>query len=94
MISIGALTFVYYINPWLALLLLPVGLFYAYARLKGGYHTKKDILGGIVLGLILGAWVGSLIDELFLPEKMELLFALLFFIFPACASIARIKEWV
>ncbi|MFH1788659.1 MAG: phosphatase PAP2 family protein [Candidatus Altiarchaeota archaeon] len=94
MISIGALAFVYYIDPLLSLVLAPVGVFYIYARISGGFHTRGDVLGGMIVGVVIGAFSGSLIDELFLPGRVEFLFAFLFFAVPTLTSVARIKEIV
>lgn len=94
MISIGAISFVYHIDPLLSLVLAPVGVFYIHTRISGGYHTKEDVLGGMILGVVIGAFTGSLIDELFFPAKLEFLSALLLFAIPVATSVARIKEIV
>ena len=94
MISIGALAFVYHIDPFLSLLLLPIGVFYIYARIHGGFHTREDVLGGVIIGVALGSLTGSLIGNVFFPAEAEFLFAFLLFVIPVTASIARVKELI
>ena len=94
MISIGAIVFAYFVYPTLSVILAPVGVFYIYARISGGYHTMQDVVGGAVIGALLGWVIGSRISAVYLPETLETAFACLFFIIPITASIARIKELI
>lgn len=91
MVSIGAIAFLVFIEPFYALLLTPVGLFYSYSRLKLKVHTGADITGGAVLGTIIGVLSGIFILPVRLHYSIEFFFASLMFIVPVCFTIVRIK---
>ncbi len=94
MISVGALSFVYFINPWLTLILLPVGLFYVYARIIERYHTKIDVVGGALIGIATGIVIGYNMEYFALPADIEFIFSTLFFTIPVAASYGRVRKLI
>jgi membrane-associated phospholipid phosphatase len=92
MISVGAVSFIYFISPLIALLLAPVGLLFMVSRVELHYHTRKDVWGGAAIGLVLGVITGKWFLGVYLPSAVEYVFAALFFIMPAVFSIFRVKH--
>lgn len=91
LISVGAISFLYFVDLRISLLLIPVCALYMYSRIKLRVHTRGDVVGGAIIGLIFGAGVGFFGLGVFLPHNIELLFSILFFIVPAAISYLRIK---
>jgi len=92
MVSVGAIAYVYFINQSLALILAPIGLLFMISRTELHYHTRKDVWGGALLGIIIGALAGTIGLSTHLPQKTEVAFTLLFFITPVVFSIFRLKH--
>lgn len=92
--SVGAVVFVYFIDPRLSFVLLPVCLFYIYSRLVGKYHTRLDVVGGSVIGVILGFVFGSNIEYIIFPYRIEVFFSMLLFFLPAVCSVCRLHELI
>ncbi|MDD5112281.1 MAG: hypothetical protein PHG85_07035 [Candidatus Altiarchaeota archaeon] len=89
MTSVGTIAFVYFVNPRFTVLLLPVGLFYLYSRLKIGVHSMTGVAGGAAIGLVLGSFFGWAMGYVYLPEPVEILFAVLIFCTPLLTAIFR-----
>jgi membrane-associated phospholipid phosphatase len=91
MISIGTIVFVYYVDPSYSLVLVPVGLFYLYSRVKLKAHSVGGCFGGAFIGAALGFLFGSLLDRAYLPEGVEMLLAVLLFCTPLLTTVFRMK---
>ncbi len=79
--SIGAIAFVYFVDPMFALLLAPLGLLYMYSRIKLGVHSERDILGGAITGLIIGIFCGIyILLGIYLEPDIETVLGVLFFV--------------
>jgi membrane-associated phospholipid phosphatase len=91
MISIGTIVFVYHFNPDYSLVLIPVGLFYLYSRLKLKAHSIEGVVGGVVLGLILGFLFGRFSTVFYLPEVVEMALAIMLFCTPLMTAVFRMK---
>ncbi|MBN2014624.1 MAG: restriction endonuclease [Candidatus Altiarchaeota archaeon] len=89
--SSGAVAFAYFVDPLLALLLVPISLLYIYSRLKLGVHSETDIIGGLIVGVSLGILFGLyVIDKIQLPDDLkivETILAALFFIVPLIVTV-------
>lgn len=88
--SVGAIAFIYFVDPLLALLLMPLGALYIYSRLKLGVHSETDIIGGAIVGTIVGILCGIYILPINPGITVELILAVLFFIGPILLTII---EW-
>ncbi|MFH0860223.1 MAG: phosphatase PAP2 family protein [Candidatus Altiarchaeota archaeon] len=91
MISLGAIAFLLFLDGYIALLLLPVGAFYVYSRIRMRFHTAHDVIGGAILGLSVGAIFGYYGFGMTMPHVIEFMFAVLFFVLPISFSIARVR---
>lgn len=91
MVSIGAIAYVYFIEPKITLILIPIGFLYLYSRIKLGAHTVLGVLSGAAIGFFLGLISGMFLLEIHLHPTIERCFTLLFFIIPVIATILRIK---
>jgi len=92
--SIGAIGFVYFIEPMgplLSLVLVPIGLLYVYSRIKIGAHSVTDVIGGAIIGLIMGIISGMHLLKIYLPYPLELIFTTLFVTILFIFIIIRIK---
>jgi len=92
MISVGTITFTFFICPSLPVFLIPLGLFYMYARGKMRAHTKLDVAGGAFFGLIVGYITGAYIMPVNLGRPTEFMLAMMFFLIPLVASYYRIQS--
>ena len=92
MTSVGAIGFVYFISPPLAILLSPVGLIFMASRVELHYHTRRDVWGGAAIGLLLGAAAGRYGLGIHFPPNLEFAFAVLFFTTPVVFSFFRVKH--
>ncbi len=90
LLSIGAIVFIYFVEPVYSLVMAPVGVLYMYSRLKLGLHTRKAVYVGAVVGALLGAVFGSLVKMVDLREY-EMVLATLFFLIPLAATLFRLK---
>ncbi|MFH1403692.1 MAG: hypothetical protein ABIH11_05420 [Candidatus Altiarchaeota archaeon] len=88
-LSLGAVAFTYFVNPVYSILMFPVGVLYFYSRLKLGYHTKKAILVGALIGVVTGIGCGMLLADLYFTERVESYLSVLFFSIPPIASVLR-----
>lgn len=91
MISIGTIVFVYYVNPLYSIVLIPVGLFYLYSRIKLKAHSLKGVIGGALIGGVIGFLFGFSLKDVYLPETLELIFAIMLFCTPLLTTIFRMK---
>lgn len=91
MISIGTIVLVYFVDASYSVVLVPVGLFYLYSRIKLKAHSLTGVFGGALLGAFTGFLYGILLPALRLPEGVELLFAVLLFCTPLLTTIFRMK---
>ena len=89
--SIGAISFILFVNWTFALVLIPVGLIYIISRVKLGAHSETDILGGAIVGFVLGWLGGVFILQTKLPFEIEAVIAVLFFIVPLVGGYVRRK---
>ncbi len=89
--SIGAIGFVYFVNPLFSLILIPIGLLYIYSRIKLGAHSVTDVLGGAIIGLPLGFFSGRYLLGIKLPYELELILCIIFFLMPIILCIFRVR---
>ncbi len=90
LVSVGSIVFIYFINPLYAVVFTPVGVLYMYSRIKLGIHTKKAVIYGALIGVVIGFFFGTIITEIDLgPLRVPA--AILFFAIPVCASLYRLK---
>jgi len=92
LISVGAVFYVYFVSPILSFILAPVGVLYICSRIKLGYHTKTDVLGGAVLGLFLGCFFGLYGLGIVFPTNVKYFLTLLFFLLPLSATMLRFRS--
>ncbi len=91
MISIGAIAFVYFVDKWIALILVPVGLFYLYSRVAIKVHRVISVISGAIIGLITGIISGHYLLNYHFSSNLELSFMVLFFVIPPMCSFCRIR---
>ncbi|RLI94757.1 MAG: hypothetical protein DRO94_02155 [Candidatus Altiarchaeales archaeon] len=91
MASIGGIAFVYFVNPFFALLLIPLGLLYVHSRISLKVHSEIDVLGGAIIGIIIGIFCGIYILKIHLPYEIEILFSILFFIVPLAITFIELR---
>lgn len=92
MASIGALAFTYFINPVISLILTPIGIFYVYSRIKIRVHSIADVAGGAIIGIAIGIFSGTyILENVYLPYKMEATLTILFFTIPIISAVIRAK---
>jgi membrane-associated phospholipid phosphatase len=92
--SCGAITFCYFIDPMgplLSVLMIPIAMTYIYSRLRIGAHSKTDVVGGAIIGIILGAISGWLILGTKLPDMIEIILSFLMIAGLVGSILARIK---
>lgn len=93
--SMGAVAFTYFIEPYIALLLLPIGLLYIYSRLRLGVHSETDVIGGSIIGVVLGILFGLyVVNKIQIPDELkivEMALAALFFIVPLIVTIVETR---
>lgn len=92
MASIGALAFTYFIDPFIALILAPIGIFYVYSRIKIRVHNITDMVGGAIIGIVIGAFSGLyVLNNIHLSRDIELILTLLFFTTPILSALIRAR---
>jgi len=95
LVSFGAITFTYFIDPGgflLSLLCIPVAIFFMYSRIRIGAHNKKDVIGGAVIGLFLGLVLGYyLLPVHRIPEFFEVILSVFMVAALVISIIGRIK---
>lgn len=92
MISIGAVAYLYFVDAAYAIVLTPISLLYFQSRLELEVHKLSAVIGGAFIGVILGVFAGTVLYGILLPEYFEVMFTILFFILPGCASLVRIRH--
>ncbi len=86
--SAGAAAFAYFVDPMFALVLAPLSLLYVYSRLALGVHSETDIFGGVIIGVIVGVFFGSLVlPSLYFKPVIELVLAVMCFVVAVIATI-------
>lgn len=93
LVSIGAIVFVYFIEPLYSIALVPMGAIYVYSRVRIGAHHWSAVLGGAALGLVIGLTAGEYFVGVDLSERTRLLFTGMFFVIPAVATIYRLRAY-
>lgn len=90
--SIGALAFTYFISPLISIILIPVGIFYIYSRIKIHVHGITDVVGGAIIGIIIGAFSGwYVLNNIYLSNNIEAMLTILFFTTPILSAVIRAK---
>jgi len=91
MISAGMIVFVYFVNPLYALLLIPVGAFYLYSRIKFRAHSVAGVIGGACIGILLGFAFGLSLSAFDIPEDLELVLSIMLLCMPLFSAAFRIR---
>jgi membrane-associated phospholipid phosphatase len=91
MISIGMIVFMYFVDPLYAMVLLPIGLFYLYSRVKVRAHSVAGVLGGAFIGTMLGLLFGLSLSTHQIPEDLEVVFSVMLFCMPLFSAAFRIR---
>jgi len=89
-ISVGAASFVYFVDPLYCLIMVPLGLLYMHSRLKLGLHTKNAVYAGAVLGALTGLFYGLMLYKVSFGG-LEPVYAFLFFLTPVSATLFRFR---
>jgi len=89
LISAGALTLVWYVEPTGVILLLPITLFYMISRHHLGVHRWSSILAGSILGIIIAILCITYLYEIYFNVKLEIFFTILFFLLPPLITLLR-----
>ncbi|MBD3261970.1 MAG: hypothetical protein GF334_09970 [Candidatus Altiarchaeales archaeon] len=92
LVSLGGAAYVYTVNPHYGFVLFPIALAYMYARLESGFHSKKAVFVGAVLGVSLGYLFSIVNLFLFLPVAARTMLAVLFFALPPFTVAFRLKH--
>jgi len=93
LISVGLVSFTYFIDPKYAVALVPVGIIYMQSRVSLGYHTRKAVLVGAAMGAAVGFMTGYLLWKITLPEPVEVLFVVLVLSTPLFATYLRVVNY-
>ncbi|MBN2250976.1 MAG: phosphatase PAP2 family protein [Candidatus Altiarchaeota archaeon] len=95
LMSFGAITFVYFIEPdglFLSFMCIPIAVIYMYSRIRIGAHSRTDVVGGMIIGLVIGFLAGDIIlNGDFIPPALEMLLSILMATALIVSIIARIK---
>jgi hypothetical protein len=89
MVSLGAVPFIYFIEPRYILLFLGISVVYMYSRVKLGFHTKKAVYVGAVMGILVGAATGHTLSDASFHPSVSGLLTFLFFMVPLSATVFR-----
>jgi membrane-associated phospholipid phosphatase len=95
LVSFGAITFTYFIDPgglFLSLLCVPVALFFFYSRIRIGAHSRKDVMGGAIIGLFVGLLSGYyILNGSILSPTLDIVLSVIMVASLIVSIIARIK---
>jgi membrane-associated phospholipid phosphatase len=90
MVSVGAVAFIYFVEPIYSLIMAPVGILYMYSRVKLCFHTKTAVYVGAAVGVAMGAAFGTLLSSVSL-RGFEAIACALFFLVPVSATVFRLR---
>lgn len=84
LLSCGAVTYMYFINPIYTLILTPLAIAYMISRVRTRLHTRLAIITGAVIGAPIGAMVGRSMAVSSL-QGLEVPLTVMFFFTPYAA---------
>lgn len=88
-VSVGAVVFVYFVDPRYCLVLAPIGALYMVSRVKLGLHTRSAVYCGALIGLVMGYLAGQLLGRVDFGGY-DLLLSAAFFATPLSATAFRL----
>ncbi len=93
-ISVGAVSFIYFMEPVFTIVFTPIAFVYMYSRIRLGFHTRLAVYTGVVVGFLAGSAVGYGLSGHVFSAFESFALSIMFFLVPVSATVFRLRYLV